>query len=77
MEVNFFELVKKAQNQDNDALLQLIAIYNPTIKKFSRQLNYEEAETDLIIAFIETIRKIKLTKLITKKWFLVTYTIVY
>ncbi|WP_099189532.1 RNA polymerase sigma factor [Tepidibacter mesophilus] len=57
------ELVEKAKGKDKEALNQIISRFKGTIKKFSNQLGYEEAETDLIIGLIETICKIKSSNL--------------
>ncbi|MCT4687724.1 MAG: sigma-70 family RNA polymerase sigma factor, partial [Vallitalea sp.] len=43
---------------DKDSMYVLIKQFEPLIDKYSRLLNYEEARTDLIIAFIELIHKI-------------------
>ncbi|WP_099191015.1 RNA polymerase sigma factor [Tepidibacter mesophilus] len=56
-------LVKKSKDKDKEALTQIINKFKGTIKKFSKQLEYEEAEIDLIIGVIETIGKIKLSNL--------------
>lgn len=60
------ELVQKGKDKDKEALNQIINRFKGTIKKFSTQLGYEEAETDLIIGLIETIGKMKLSKLESK-----------
>ena len=44
-------------NSKQDKLLYLIKKYEPLLKKYARKLNYDGAETDLTIAFIEIIRK--------------------
>lgn len=61
-----FELVKESQNNGNNALQEIIDRFRPTIRKFSRQLNYDCAESDLIISLIEIVRNIHLDKLIAK-----------
>lgn len=50
-----FELVKKAQNNDEEGLLKIIKKFKPLIKKLSRKLNYDGSETDLIIDLIEVV----------------------
>ncbi|WP_425446390.1 helix-turn-helix domain-containing protein [Dethiothermospora halolimnae] len=61
-----FKTIKKAKNGDQDALLFLINKFKPLIKKYSRQLTYEETETDLVICFIEKIKKFNLNKIKNK-----------
>lgn len=56
MEYSLIDLVKNAQNGNNTSLEIIIDKFKPTIKKFTRKLNYEEAETDLIIVFIKLVR---------------------
>lgn len=57
------ELIEKSKDGDKEALNEIVNRFKGTIKKFSRELNYEEAETDLIIGVIETIERIKLSNL--------------
>lgn len=47
------KLIRKAKDGDKEALLGIILRFNPLIKRFSRELKYPEAETDLIIALLE------------------------
>lgn len=42
-------------------MMKIINKFNPLIKKYSRKLNYDGADTDLIITFIETVYKMPLT----------------
>lgn len=56
---NKLVLIKKG---NNDELYLLIKKFEPIIKKLSRKLNYEEAETDLVIFFIEFAKSINLEK---------------
>ena len=53
------ELIKKASNGDEESLVRLLDKFDPLISKYSYQLPYEEAKTDLIIFFIEMIRNFK------------------
>lgn len=55
---SLLNLVSKAQNGNETAMLSIIIRFEPLIKKLSRELNYEEAQTDLIIFIIELTRKI-------------------
>lgn len=54
------QLVEKAQNSDDEAMLYIIRCFEPKLKKCSRRLEYEEAETDLIIGLIDAIQSLKL-----------------
>ena len=55
-----FELIEEANNADKNALLKIIFRFNYTIKKFSRDLKYDGAESDLVISLIEIIKEINL-----------------
>ncbi|SHJ35906.1 RNA polymerase sigma factor [Lutispora thermophila] len=61
MEVMLWELVEQSKNGDKEALMKLIKKFEPLIKKYTKELNYEEAETDLIISFIEILKDINLS----------------
>ncbi len=63
MEALLFNLIEKSKNDDKEALLEIIYNFKPTIKKFSNQLSYDGAETDLIISLIELVKEINLNKL--------------
>lgn len=54
-----FYKVKKFQEEDTDdrVLLKLLDEFNPLIKKYSFLLNYEDAKSELTLAFIETLKK--------------------
>lgn len=52
---NLIEIAKKANCGDKEAILEIIVKFTPLIKKYSRLLYYDGADTDLIISFIETI----------------------
>lgn len=60
MKKSIWELVEKAKTGEDQYLVEIINNFNGTIKKFSRELNYEEAETDLVIGLIEKINTINL-----------------
>lgn len=47
-----------SKHNDSTLLLDAIKIFNPLIRKYSRMLNYCEAETDLIIALINIFRRL-------------------
>lgn len=60
MSSNLYNLIECYKGGENQALDIIIEKFNPTIKKCSRRLFYEEAETDLIIFSIMLIQKINL-----------------
>ena len=60
MDKLLFSLIDDANNGDENALLEIIFRFNYTIKKFSRELKYDGAESDLIISLIEIIKEINL-----------------
>lgn len=53
-------LISNAQNGDKDALAELLAKFKPLLRKLSKELKYEEAESDLIIYFIKMIKNLEL-----------------
>lgn len=60
--ITLFDLVKKAQLDNKDSMLAIIEKFDPLIKKYSRKLEYDGANSDLIIALIETIKFIPIFK---------------
>ncbi len=60
MNNSLYETIKKIQSGDTEKIVDIITRFDPTIKKYSKRLNYEEAETDLIIAFIEMLKAMNL-----------------
>lgn len=58
MENNLNKLISEAQRGNKDSYIILINQFNPIIKKYSRKLGYDRADTDLIIWLIKTINKI-------------------
>lgn len=58
MDSSLFSLIEKSKNKDKQAILNFIIKFNPLIKKYSNKLNYDGAESDLIIKSIELINKI-------------------
>lgn len=56
-------LIDKAQENDNEALMELIDKFQPLIRKYSLKLNYEDAYEDLILWFIELVKTYKLADL--------------
>lgn len=57
MDKLLLDLIDEANNGDKNALLEIIFRFNYTIKKFSRELKYDGAESDLIISLIEIIKE--------------------
>ncbi len=55
---NLNHMVKKAQEGNEKSMIELIQKFSPLIRKYSRKLNYDDAEADIIIFLIETIKKI-------------------
>lgn len=60
--MELYSLIKLSQTNDKDALMEIIKRYKPLICKLSRKLQYEEAETDVTIMFIELIKHLDLNK---------------
>lgn len=54
------ELIGRRKCNSEEVIEEIMERFKLTIKKFSRELNYEEAETDLIICIIELIQSSKL-----------------
>ena len=59
---SLYKLIQRSQLGDKDSLLNIINRFKPLISKLTRKLSYEEAETDLIILFIQIIQSLKLDK---------------
>jgi len=53
----FLELIRRAQKDDVEAMEQLLVRYQPLMKKYARQLGYEDAEQDLAEWFIVAVKK--------------------
>lgn len=60
--MRLYYLLLKAQRGEAGAVMDMCLKFNPIIKKLSKKLGYEESETDLIIAFLETLKEIKIDK---------------
>lgn len=52
---SLYVLVSNAQNKDKNSLVEILNKFHPLIKKYTRKLNYDDAESELTIALIETI----------------------
>ena len=59
--MSLIHIIENGQSGDKEAVLNIINHFKPKIKKCANQLGYEEAETDLIIALIETITSMDIT----------------
>lgn len=57
------DLVKKAQENDKEAMLKLIEQFAPLLRKYSRKLNYEDSYEEMTLFFIELIKSFRLDKL--------------
>lgn len=60
------DLITSSKNGDDDALLEIIYRFIGTINKFSKQLKYDGARSDLIISLIEIIKELDLSNVHTK-----------
>ena len=61
------DLIEKAQNGDEKAMLDLIHRFQPLFKKYAIKLNYEDAYEDIILYYIELIKSFNLDKLRNSK----------
>jgi RNA polymerase sigma factor (sigma-70 family) len=71
-----YELIKESSKSNQQATLDIINKFSPLIKKYSRKLNYDGADTDLIIAIIVTINylsKVQNPNIIDKEEHIVGY----
>lgn len=57
-----YSLVSDLRKGNKDSSLTLIRKFNPLIIKYSRKLNYDGAETDLVISLLEILNKISIDK---------------
>lgn len=53
-------LVNKGKTGDEDCIMEIIQRFTPLLRKYNRKLNYDEAFSDLKIAFIEIIYSLPL-----------------
>jgi RNA polymerase sigma factor (sigma-70 family) len=67
------ELTKKSQTGCQESMLAIIVKFTPLINKYCRKLNYDGAETDLIITLIETIKYIQKNDIISSEKQIVGY----
>lgn len=60
------DIILEYQNGNNDIILDILGDFKFSIKKFSKNLNYECGEIDLTIHLIELLKKIELDNLKNK-----------
>lgn len=60
--MNLYKQLKKAQNGDENAMEDIYLSFYLNIKKWSKKLDYEEGETDIIINFLKFIKDINVEK---------------
>ena len=48
-------LLKEAKAHNQDSLAEIISRFSPLIRKYSYSLNYEDAESDLVVSMIQLI----------------------
>ncbi len=63
MNNELFQLLSNAQNGDKKATEKLYLKFSKLIRKFGKIVESKEAESDIIISFLEFIKKINLKKL--------------
>ena len=59
-------IIAYAQEGNQEAMLQLIARFQPSLRKHAKLLKYEDSYYDLVALFIESIHRMKLEKLKNK-----------
>lgn len=57
------ELITKAQEADQKAMMELINRFYPLFKKYAVKLNYEDAYEDIVLYYIELIKSLNLKKI--------------
>ena len=58
------DLIKKAKNYDNVAMLEIVDMFQPVVRKYSRMMNHDEdIASELVLALIELVHNIRLDKL--------------
>lgn len=59
---SIYILISECQNQNKESIMQLIIKFKPLIQKYSQKLNYDGADTDIIIFILEMIPNIPIGK---------------
>lgn len=50
------DLIKKAKNYDNVAKLEIVDMFQPVVRKYSRMMNHDEdIASELVLALIELV----------------------
>lgn len=58
------DLIKKAKNYDDVAMLEIVDMFQPVVRKYSRMMNHDEdIASELVLALIELVHNIRLDKL--------------
>jgi len=57
--IRLSELIARAKNGDQEALVQVIERFLPIIKKYSRDLDNDEAYSDLVTWIIAAVKRYK------------------
>lgn len=60
-------LLTKAQQGDNEAMMELINRFQPLLRKYARKLGYDDAYEDCLLFFIELVKAIDLKRLSARK----------
>lgn len=60
-------LIERAQEPDNEAMMELINKFGPLLRKYARKLIYEDAYEDLVLYFIQLIHRLELKKLLSNE----------
>jgi len=58
-----YNLIVKARDNDNDAMLELIKRFRPLMLKYAKKLNYEDAYEDILFEFIRLVKSGVMDKL--------------
>lgn len=67
-------LLARAQQGDEEAMLELIKRFQPLLKKYAKKMRYDDAYEDCLLFFIELVKTMDLKKLnITKDQAIVSY----
>lgn len=62
-----YKLVECSMKGDKECMLEIINKFKPLIRKYSRKLNYDGSDSDLIICLLETINSIPVNNLEMQK----------
>ncbi len=58
MNDDLYTLITQSKNKNKDSILKIVDKFMPLIKKYTRKLNYDGADTDLTIFLINLIKKL-------------------